>query len=65
MTVDLITRAESITPETTFDEWIGGFTPSRADGHAFYALSLDSMRAIFDSIREPRSKRPIGFRQPR
>jgi hypothetical protein len=65
LTVDLITRAESITADSSFDEWIGGFTLSRADGHAFYALSLDSMRAIFDSIRESKSKRPIGFRQPR
>lgn len=64
-TVDIITRAELITRDSTFDQWIGTFTPSSADGHDFYALSLDSMRAIFDSIRDSSPKRPIGFGRPR
>ena len=65
MTVDLITRTESITADSTFDEWIAGFTPSRADGHDFYALSRDGMRAIFDSVRGSKPKRAIGFKQSR
>jgi hypothetical protein len=64
--VDLITRDCLITHETTFDAWIAGFTPSNADGHVFYALSYDSMHALFNAARgvSPGAPaRPIGFHQ--
>ena len=65
MTVQLITRDQPINVETSFDEWIAGFTPSRADGHAFYAFSTSGMQQIFDAIRGAGSKRPIGFKRAR
>jgi hypothetical protein len=63
--VDVITRDSSITPGITFDAWIAGFTPSESEGHVFYALTVDSMRAVFDTARgvgSSTSARRIGWR---